>query len=112
MTKAIGNILVLTILSAMLLAGLASADEDWIDVHSGSAIEPEQKYSNPKGNNRETVNITITTSPQNLLNEPKPSEGQDKGAQTPLMHGVSLLLIVVVLLIWMFSIRALMRYVI
>jgi len=112
MTTAIRNILVLTILSAMLLAGLASADDDWVDVHSGSAIEPPQKSPSTKEDDRETVNITISTPSPNLLNGPIPSEGQDKGSQTPLMHGVSLLLIMVVLLIWMFSIRALIRYVI
>ncbi len=112
MTKSIKNILVLTILSAILLAGLASADEDWADVHSGSAIEPQQKSPSTIEDDIETVDITISTPSPSLLNEPIPSEGQDKGAQTPLMHGVSLLLIVVVLLIWMFSIRALFKYVI
>lgn len=112
MTNAIRNILVLTILSAMLLAGLASADDDWVDVHSGSAIEPEQKSPSTTEDDRETVNITISTPSQNLLNEPVPSESQDKGAQTPLMQAMSLLLVVTVLLIWMFSIRALVKYVI
>lgn len=112
MTKAIKNILVLTIMSAMLITGLASAEDDLVNVHSDSAIGLEQKSPSATEDDCETVNITISTPSPTLLNKPIPSEGQDKGAQTPLMHGVSLLLIVVVLLIWMFSIRALIKYVI
>lgn len=112
MINATRNILVLTILSTILLAGLASADEDWIDVNSGSAIEHQQISPSTIEDERETVNISTSTPSPNLLNEPISSEGQDKGSQTTLMYGISLLLIVVVLLIWMFSIRALMKYVI
>ena len=112
MINAIRNILVLTILSAMLIAGLASADENRVDVHSCSAIEHQQISPSTIEDDCKNVNMTISTPSPNLLNEPISSEGQDKGSQTPLVYGMSLLLIGVVLLIWMFSIRALMKYVI